>query len=221
MTAPDRAAANTRITRIAEKGSEDREALNALLDAVPIGHVGLVADGLPVVIPTFVARDGDTLLAHGSTGSGWMRRLAAGAPASVAVTSWEGIVLARSAFESSLHYRSAVLFGTFATLDGADKLRALDLMVDSIAPGRLTEVRPSTGQELAATLILALPIERWSLKISDGWPEDGPDDVAGSAWAGVLPVTTQVGEPVPAPDLRPGIATPPSALALARNRTAR
>lgn len=208
-------APRTAITRIPEKGSTDRAELDRLLDAMPVGHVGLVDDGHPVVIPTFVARDGDRLLVHGSTGSRWMRALAAGAPASVAVTAWDGILLARSVFESSLHYRSAVLFGTFTVIEGQDKPAALEVMVESIAPGRTGEVRASTAQELAATLILALPIERWSLKISAGPPGDPPGDVAGPAWAGLLPLTLQVGAPVAAPDLRAGIALAPSAQRLA------
>jgi nitroimidazol reductase NimA-like FMN-containing flavoprotein (pyridoxamine 5'-phosphate oxidase superfamily) len=204
------ATSNTRLTRLAELGSSDRAALDALLDASKVAHVAVVKDDRPVVIPTACARDGDVLLMHGSTGSGWMREVATGAPVSVAVTSIEGLVVARSAFESSMLYRSAVLFGSCAVLSGDDKQAALDVLTDHLIPGRAAEVRASTQKELAATLVLALPIETWSLKISHDWPEDPPEDVDGPAWAGLLPLETAYAVPVAAPDLRDGIDVPPS-----------
>ena len=201
----------TRITRLKEKGRTDRAALDALLDSVHVGHFGLSdPDGRPVVIPTAVVRDGDRVLAHGSTGSPWIRALAAGAPTCLAVTSFDGLVVARSAFESSIHYRSAVLFGTCRRVDDEAKLRALDLVTEALLPGRVAEIRRPDDRELSATLVFALPIEEWSLKISDGWPDDPPEDVAGDAWAGVVPLAPAYGAPVAAPDLRAGIALPHS-----------
>jgi uncharacterized protein len=201
----------TSITRIPEKGVTDRAALDALLDEVYLGHIGLVRDGAPVVIPTAVVRDGDRVLVHGSTGSGWMRGLASGAPACVTVTALDAVVVARSTFESSFHYRSAVLLGAFTRLDGDDKARALDAVAERLIPGRVAEVRASTPRELAATMVLAMPIDEWSLKVSADWPEDPAADVAGDAWAGVLPLTRPtVREALAAPDLRAGIPLPPS-----------
>jgi hypothetical protein len=185
--------------------------LDALLDSALIGHVGVLdGTGHPVVIPTAVVRDGDRVLMHGSTGSGWMRRVAAGAPVCLTVTAFDGLVVARSAFESSIHYRSAVLFGSCATIGGRDKLRAVDLITEAILPGRIAELRRPTDQELAATLVLELPIAEWSLKISARWPDDPADDVAGPAWAGVVPRLVSYGTPAAAPDLRPGIPVPDS-----------
>ncbi len=206
----------TRITRLKEKASTERAALDALLDVTRVGHFGLTdAGGRPFVLPTAVVRDGDRVLAHGSTGSPWLRTLAAGAPTCLAVTSVEGLVIARSAFESSMHYRSAVLFGTCRPLSGPDQLRALDLITDALIPGRVAELRRPTERELAATLVLALPIEEWSLKMSDGWPDDPPADVNGDAWAGVVAMTTAYRDPVGAPDLRDGLALPESVRRLA------
>ncbi len=200
--------------RLPEKASTERESLDTLLDSARVGHFGLVAeDGTPVVIPTMVVRDGDRVLAHGSTGSRWMRRLADGVPTALAVTAYDGLVVARSAFESSIRYRSAVLFGRCAHLTD-DKERFLDLVTEALIPGRSGEVRRPTKAELAATLVLALPIEDWSLKISAGWPEDEDDDVAGPAWAGVVPVRHAYDAPQGAPDLRAGIEVPPSVRAL-------
>ena len=201
---------NTEMTRMPEKGVRDLEQLHALLDSQYVGHVGLVRDGQPLVVPTGIARQGDRVLVHGSTGSGWMRQLADGADACVTVTSLHGLVVARSTFESSFHYRSAVLFGRFTPLEGSEKQTAIDAVVEHFLPGRTGEVRASTARELAATLVLAMPIETWSLRVSENWPEDEPPDVAGDAWAGVLPMRSVLGTPLPAPDLRPGIDVPAS-----------
>ncbi len=189
----------------------DRDALAQLLDSTPIGHVGFVTeDGQPFVLPVAIARDGDRLLLHGSTGSRWLRLLAEGIAVSVAVTALDALVIARSAFESSMHYRSAVLFGRCTPLDGVAKLAALDVLTEALIPGRVAEVRRPSGKELAATLVLRLDVEDFTIKSSHGWPDDPDDDVAGPAWAGVLP--RQVGYPQaqPAPDLRDGIPLPES-----------
>ncbi|WP_375478358.1 pyridoxamine 5'-phosphate oxidase family protein [uncultured Jatrophihabitans sp.] len=208
----------TRITRLREKGSTDRAQLDALLDDARVGHFAIAADDAgpdradraPVVLPTAITRDGDRVLAHGSTGSRWMRALAQGAPTCLAVTELDGLVVARSAFESSLHYRSAVLFGRCVVVPAAEKTRALDLITEALLPGRTAEVRRPTGRELDATLVLALPIVEWSLKISAGWPEDPAEDVAGPAWAGVVPIRGGYGDPQPAPDLQTGRTVPES-----------
>ncbi|WP_198664409.1 pyridoxamine 5'-phosphate oxidase family protein [Jiangella endophytica] len=210
----NQASAPTRLTRMPDKAVDDLAALHDLLDEVLLGHVAVVLDGHPVAFPTAVARDGERLLVHGSTGSSWLRALSGGAPASVTVTAMDAVVVARSGFESSFHYRSAVLFGRFAALDGGEKERTLDVLVDRILPGRSGELRRPTKRELAATLILALPIAEWSLKVSRRWPDDLPEDVDGPAWAGVVPLRGGYGAPVPAPDLRAGVAVPPSVRAL-------
>ena len=202
--------------RLPEKATTDRADLDALLDTARIGHFAVVGeDGSPAVIPTMVVRDGDRILAHGSTGSRWMRRLATGVPTALAVTAYDGLVVARSAFESSIRYRSAVVFGRCAHVT-EDKERFLDLVTEALIPGRSAEIRRPTRAELAATLVLALPIEDWSLKISAGWPEDEEDDVAGPAWAGVVPGRHVYDAPLAAPDLRPGIEVPASVRALTR-----
>jgi nitroimidazol reductase NimA-like FMN-containing flavoprotein (pyridoxamine 5'-phosphate oxidase superfamily) len=206
----------TAITRLPELGSTERSELDRLLDDSRVGHFGLLVEGQPVVMATAIARDGDSVLAHGSTGSSWMRLLATGAPTSLAVTAVEGLVVARSAFESSMHYRSAVLFGRCKPIEAASQKRsALDVITDALIPGRVGEVREPTAKELAATLVLRLPIGEWSLKISAGWPDDPDDDVAGTAWAGVVPIVTRFGTPRPAPDLRSGIDTAESVRRLA------
>lgn len=204
---PDR----TTITRLREKARSDRAELDALLDSAVVGHFALTdPERGPVVLPTAIVRDGDRVLAHGSTGSRWMRALAAGAPTCLAVTALDGLVVARSAFESSLHYRSAVLFGTCTALAEDELPAALDLITEALIPGRTAEIRRPSARELAATLVLALPIVEWSLKVSADWPDDPPEDVAGDAWAGVVPFERRLAAPRPAPDLLDGIPVPPS-----------
>jgi len=207
---------STRVTRISEKQDTSRPRLDELLDSTPLATVALVRDGHPVIFPTGFARIGDDLVIHGSTGSPWMRALAAGAPAAVSVTTLDGVVVARSSFESSFQYRSATVFGVFEQVSEADKLGYLDTVTEKFIPGRVAELRQSSRKELAATLALRMPIgaDSWSLKISDGWPEDPEEDVAGDAWAGVVPMTVNYGEPQSAPNLTPGIALPGSVRAM-------
>jgi nitroimidazol reductase NimA-like FMN-containing flavoprotein (pyridoxamine 5'-phosphate oxidase superfamily) len=207
---------STQISRLSEKQDTSRSALEALLDSTPLATVALVRDGHPVIFPTGFARIADHLVIHGSTGSPWLRALATGIPAAVSVTTLDGVVVARSAFESSFRYRSAALFGTFEKVPDADKVGLLEILTDTFVPGRVAELRPSNSKELAATLALKMPIgeDNWSLKVSAGWPEDPEEDVAGSAWAGVVPMAVTYGVPEPAPDLSPGTPLPGSVLAM-------
>lgn len=207
---------STKVTRLAELQVTARAALDTLLDGTPLATVALVRDEHPVVFPTGFARVADELVIHGSTGSPWMRELAAGASAAVAVTSVDGVLVARSSFESSFRYRSATVFGVFERIPDAEKIGYLDALTEKFVPGRLAELRASTRKELAATMALRMLIgtDNWSLKVSDGWPEDPDDDIAGDTWAGVVPMTVTYGEPQPAPDLRQEIQVPASVRAL-------
>jgi uncharacterized protein len=214
MSRPERVSASRMSDRVS---TTDVPALHRLLDAVPVGHVGFVAEnGQPVVLPIAIARDGEALLLHGSTGSRWLRLLATGIPVSLAVTVLDGLLVARTAFESSMHYRSAVLFGCCGTLEGEAKLAALDLLTDALIPGRVAEVRRPSAKELAATLVLRMTVEDFSIKVSDGQPDDLPEDVAGSAWAGVVPLASRYQAALEAADLRPGIPVPASVQRLLR-----
>jgi len=192
--------------------------LDKLLDSTLLGHVGFVTeDGQPFVLPIAIARDGDDVLLHGSTGSRWLRLIAQGIPVSLAVTELDALVVARSAFESSMRYRSAVLFGRCTQLADDEKVRALDVLTDHLIPGRTAEVRRPRPKELAATLVLRLHVEDFSIKIAQEWPDDPDDDVAGPAWAGVLPKRTGYADAWPAPDLTEGIEPPESVRRLLAN----
>lgn len=203
-----------RVKRIPEKQVFDRDALNALLDDAIVGHVAVVRGEQPVVLPVGIGRDGDTLLIHGSTGSGIFREMADGRPLSIAVTLLDGLVYARSAFESSIHYRSAVIMGTATVVDGEEKLKALSILTNHMMPGRWDEVRETTKKELAATMVLRVPLERVSVKVSDGGPDEFEDDGDDrSIWAGVLPLRVVAGDPV-ASELTPeGTPISPSVIA--------
>jgi len=206
----------TKAARMPERvNSTDRASFDQLLRDVSVGHFGFVEDGRPVVMPIALIPDGDNILLHGSTGSWWLRRLATGIPVTVSVMTVDGLVLARSAFESSMRYRSAVLFGSCTVLEGDEKLRALDIVTEGLLPGRLSELRPHNRKELAATLVLSMTVDEWTFKNSTQWPEDPDEDIAGDTWAGVLPLVTRFGEPLDAPDLRAGIPLAPSAATLA------
>jgi nitroimidazol reductase NimA-like FMN-containing flavoprotein (pyridoxamine 5'-phosphate oxidase superfamily) len=199
----------TRVRRLPDKQVADAGVRDAVLDAALVAHVAVVDEsGQPFVIPTAYARDGERLLLHGSTGSRLFRALASGAPTCLTVTLLDAMVLARSAFESSMHYRSVVVLGSCEVVEGPDKEVALRLLGERLLPGRWADIRPPNRKELAQTLVLSLPLVEWSVKISEGDPDDAPGDLALDCWAGVVPLHESWGEPRPASDLREGIAIP-------------
>lgn len=208
MTAFARTRRN-KVIREPERGRYEREEIYRIVDEALLCHVGFVQDGQPFVIPTLHARDGDTLLLHGSSASRMIRHIGAGNPVCVTVTLLDGIVLARSVFHHSINYRSAVLFGTGRVLTGDDeKLAALARFTDRLLPGRWDDVRPPNRQELKATAAVAIPLESASAKVRVGPPKDDPDDVALPVWAGVLPLHQAVGDPLADELVPPGLPLP-------------
>jgi nitroimidazol reductase NimA-like FMN-containing flavoprotein (pyridoxamine 5'-phosphate oxidase superfamily) len=206
----------TRLRRLSERAVPQRDALYGVLDEGLTCHVGFVdrrdpADPHPVVIPTAYGRDGGRLLLHGSTGSRMMRTLAQGADVCVTVTLVDGLVLARSGFHHSVNYRSAVVFGRAEPLtDPDEKLAGLRTIVEHLVPGRWAETRPPTAKELAATHVLAVPLDEASVKVRTGPPKDDPEDYALPIWAGVLPLTVHTGPPEDDPVLGDGLVPPES-----------
>ncbi|MEP6761689.1 MAG: pyridoxamine 5'-phosphate oxidase family protein [Sporichthyaceae bacterium] len=199
----------TRVRRLPEKQVEDRAVLDAVLDAGRVAHVAVLDEtGRPYVVPVGYARDGERVLFHGSTASRLFRSLSAGAETCLTVTVYDGLVLARSTFESSMHYRCAMVLGPAHPLEGPAKLQALEAITEHLMPGRWVEARHPNSKELAATLVLELPLTEWSVKVSDGPPDDAVEDLSRDVWAGVVPVRETYGEPQPAPDLRPGTPLP-------------
>jgi hypothetical protein len=183
-----------------------------VLDRGHVAHVSFTNDGQPFCIPTLYARTEDRVLIHGSTASRMLRLLAAGAPACLTVTVLDGLVLARSAFETGANYDSVVLFGSFHAIAGDEqKAAALKAFMDAVLPGRWSEVRPPTRQELKGTTVLELLIEQASVKTRSGPPDDDDSpDAQRATWAGVIPVTARYGTPEPSPVLRPDIPISPS-----------
>lgn len=174
-------------------------------------HLGLVLDGFPVVLPTGYGRDGDTLYLHGSSGAASLLAASQGAPVCVTVTRLDAVVYARSAFHHSLNYTSAVIHGTARKVtDSAELRHGLRTLVEHLAPGSWEHSRPPTRKELAATTVLAMPLDEASVKVRTGPPVDDDSDVsAGRAWAGTLPLTTSWGTPAPCPRLPHTTPVPP------------
>ena len=187
----------TRIRRLPERAVADREVVAAILDEGFVCHAAYITDGRPVVIPTLYVRDGDRVLLHGSNSMGLARAVRAGSPLSVAVTLVDGLVLARSAFNSSANYRSVVIHGEGILIEGEEKAAAFEVIVEKLVPGRLAELRPSTRSEMAQTSVIALSLEEVSAKVREGGPDDEPEDLPEPVWAGVVPTRLVFGDPVP------------------------
>jgi nitroimidazol reductase NimA-like FMN-containing flavoprotein (pyridoxamine 5'-phosphate oxidase superfamily) len=198
----------TRVRRHPERGVYDRAAIAAILDEALFCHVGFVEDGRPFVIPTIQARRGDVLYLHGSPASRMLRTVE-GVDVCVTVTLLDGIVLARSVYNHSMNYRSAVVLGRARkVIDRSEKLAALEAIVEHVVPGRSTDARAPSEKELAATVVLSVPLEEASAKIRSGPPSDFDDDLELRVWAGVLPLrlTNDAAEADPA--LPDGVSLP-------------
>jgi uncharacterized protein len=197
----------TQVRRLPERGAYDRATVHAILDEGFICHVGFVVDGQPYVVPTGYARVGETIYLHGSTGS--RLGLRPGMDVCVTVTLLDGLVLARSAFHHSMNYRSVMAIGrTRPVTDPAQKDAALRALVDHIVPGRSAAVRGADRRELAATAVLALPLDEVSAKVRTGPPIDDEPDYALPIWAGVLPLRQVADPPVADDRLDPALAVP-------------
>ena len=204
------------VRRQPSRGRYDLATINPVLDAGSIAHVAFVQDSQPFCIPMLYARIGGAVYIHGSTASRAIRLLSTGVPACLAVTIFDGLVLARSAFEHSANYRSAVLLGAFRRVDRNDeRLTAFAAFTNKVIPGRWAEVREPNRQELKASQILAMPIGEASVKVRSGPPtDDESPDAERDVWAGVLPLHTFYGPPEAAPGLRSGIPLSQSARSL-------
>jgi nitroimidazol reductase NimA-like FMN-containing flavoprotein (pyridoxamine 5'-phosphate oxidase superfamily) len=206
MTAALSPTVRTTVTRHRERASEDRADLLTVLHEALVGHVGLVRHGEPVVLPTIYGvdpdgpDDGGTLYLHGSVAAPWLRQ-ASGATLCFTVTLVDALVLARAAFSHSMNYRSAVVMGPGRLVDDeVERDHALHLIVDHVVPGRSATLRANTRKELAATVVVAVPLAEASVKARTGGPADDPEDVATGTWAGVLPLSVAAGVIEPAQD---------------------
>ena len=199
--------------RSPKRGTHARAEVHAILDAAPLCHVGYVIDGAPYVTPTIHWREGERLYWHGSAASRFLRQVDATAVC-LTCSLMDGYVLARSAFNHSVNYRSAMVFGTARVVeDGAEKTNALRRFTDGLFPGRWEALRPMTTQELKATSVLWMDIDEASAKIRAAPPGD-PEEADVPVWAGVLPMRTTFVAAEPAPELPAGIALPEALAAL-------
>lgn len=197
-----------------ERGVVDRDIVDEILDTQLICHVAFTVDGWPYAVPTVHAREGDRLFIHGSSLSRMLGELGSGVPVCVTVTAVDGLVAARSAFNHSINYRSAMVFGVATPVLGDDaKTHALRAVVEHVLPGRWSEVRPPTDQELRATAIVSLPLDRTTAKVRRGGPVDTPADRRQQVWCGVLPLHTLLGPPQDVPHDVAALAVPPSVAA--------
>lgn len=198
------------VKRLPKRGHYDKATIYAILDAGFVCHLGFVVNGQPFVIPTAYGRAGDVLYVHGASTSRMLAEAEKGLPVCLTVTHVDAIVVARSAFHSSMNYRSAVIFGTATKVSDAEKEEALRIVTDHIIPGRWDEVRPTHAIELKATTVLKISIDAASAKVRTGGPNDDEEDYALPIWAGVLPLQPKVGEAIPDERLADGIAMPGS-----------
>jgi len=190
----------TRLRRLPDRGRHDWETIHRILDEALVCHVGFEVDGQPYVIPTLYGRAGERLYIHGSAASRMVKGLERGIPVCVTVTLLDGLVLARSAFHHSVNYRSVLVLGRAEPVtDAKEKWESLRIISEHVVPGRWAEVREPNERELAATSVLRIALLEASAKVRLGPPKDDEEDLSWPVWAGVLPLCTTPGDPVPDP----------------------
>ncbi len=185
----------SKLKRLRKRGDYDRATVNGLIDEAMMCHVAYVIEGEPYCTPTFVWRQGDHVYWHGSSISRFLQSVR-GARACLTVTHFDALVLARSAFHHSANYRSVMLFGNVELVEGDAKSAALEAFVEGAFPGRWQSLRPMTRKELNATTVLRMPIDEGSAKMRSGPPEDDKADYELPIWAGEIPLSVAVGEPI-------------------------
>lgn len=208
MTKPLSPTERTRLRRAHERGSFDRDTIYAILDAMPMCHIGCIQNGKPIVIPTIQWREGDHVYWHGSSANRSLKT-SENNDVCLTVSLLDGMVMARSAMHHSANFRSAMIFGqpTLIT-DPEQKARKLDGLIEALYPGRLELLRPMSDQEIKATAILSMPIEEASAKTRSGGPVDDEEDYALPIWAGVLPIQHTVSKPQADPRNLPELVMP-------------
>lgn len=200
----------TKITRLSKRGVYDAAAIHAILDESMFCTIAFVRDGQPYQIPTGFVRVDEIIYIHGSVGSGYMRHLSENKGAvSVSVTQMDGIVLARSVFHHSVNYRSVAIFSEpYKVTDPSEIELALEAFTEKMCLGRWADARKPTESEWKATMIIALPILEASAKVRTGDPKDDEEDYLMNVWAGVIPMKTVFGDPLPDSRLKPEIPIP-------------
>ncbi len=199
----------TKVRRKPDRGNYDRETIYKILDEAFVCNVAFIADGQPFVVPTNYVRVGDQLLLHGSPASRLMKTLSSGAPFCLSVTLLDGIVFSPTAMGHSVNYRSVVVIGKAESVEGHEaKLAAMRDFVEYVIRGRWATVRTPTVQEIAATMVLSVPLVEASAKIRTGFAVDDGKEYGGAAWTGVLPFKWTAGEPVRDPRGNPATLVP-------------
>ncbi len=192
MTTDYEISKQNKVRQLREKAAYDHETVHGILDAGLIAHAAFVQDGEPVVVPMLYGRDGETLFLHGARKARVIRLLEGTGNVCINVTLPDGLVFARSAFASSMNYRSVTVFGAAKLVDDPDeKKHALWVISEHAMPGRRAELRKSHENELKMTGVIAISIESASAKVSTGMPDDEDCDLDTPVWGGVLPLETR------------------------------
>ncbi|ANO50611.1 pyridoxamine 5'-phosphate oxidase family protein [Woeseia oceani] len=207
------------VRQLRDKASYDRELVHRILDTGLVAHVAFVQDGQPLVVPMIHARDGETLYLHGARKARVIRMLAENSKVCINVTLLDGIVLARSAFNSSMNYRSVTVHGVATLIESAqEKLHAMKCISEQLMPGRWDELRAPLEREVKMTGVIAVSIDSAAAKVASGLPEDEEDDYGIPVWAGTLPVVSNSGQLIDDERLQPGVRPSPAVLALQNRR---
>jgi uncharacterized protein len=185
-----------KVVRGAKREMNDEESVYSILDAGFLCHVAFQHEGQTMMIPTAYGRKGNSVYLHGSTKNFMLNQILNGQTICISVTHLDGIVLAKSLYDTSVNYRSVVLFGKAVLLeDEAARMAGLKTITENIVQGRWDEVPTGTPQQLKATMVIEFIIERASAKIRNEGPM-GDDALVNEAWSGHIPLVMKALKPI-------------------------
>jgi nitroimidazol reductase NimA-like FMN-containing flavoprotein (pyridoxamine 5'-phosphate oxidase superfamily) len=196
------------LSRRPQRGLYDLADVAKILDQTFLCHIGFAVDEQPYVIPTSFGREGHRIFVHGSSASRMQRHVGSGFPVCVTVSIFDALVLARSAFNHSMNYRSVVILGKAKAVEGDEKLRALEVMAEHMLPGRWKDIRGPNETEMLATSVFSLEITEASAKIRQGPPLDDDEDMDRECWAGEIPIVSKMLAPITDPRSPKPLAVP-------------
>lgn len=184
-------------SRLAKHAHFDAGTIFPILDQALFCTVSYAIENMSYAIPTSFVRYENKIYIHGSVGSHFIRELEKEIPVCITIMLADALVVAKSAFNHSVNYRSVVLFAVAEKIeDEKEKLDSFEWLVDKMVPGSWYYLRPVTESEIRRTVVLAFDLTEASAKLRQGMPGDAEEDKALPIWSGLIPLQTDRLKPV-------------------------
>lgn len=185
-------------SRYPKRAHHDAATIYPILDEALFCTMSFVWEGRVRSIPQSIVRVGDAVYFHASVGSHFFRSLAQLDEVCITVMLADDIVVAKTAFEHSINYRSVVVWGKPEVIEDHDeKYAAFKELTEKMVPGSWDYLIPMTDKEMAKTLAIKVPLTEASAKIRQGPPS--PHESEREVWTGLIPIKPLRGAAVAGP----------------------